>query len=57
VLVVEAAMPAAVIPIILARYYGGQPLTSVQVVLATTCVGIFASPLWIRAGLAWVGVS
>jgi len=57
VLVVEAAMPAAVIPIIMARYYGGQPLTSVQVVLATTSAGIFASPLWIRAGLAWVGVS
>jgi predicted permease len=57
VLVVEAAMPAAVIPIIMARYYGGAPLTSVQVVLATTSVGIFASPLWIRAGLAWVGVS
>jgi len=57
VLVVEAAMPAAVIPIILARYYGGQPLTAVQVVLSTTTVGMVASPLWIRAGLAWVGVS
>ena len=33
VLVVEAAMPAAVFPIIMARYYGGQPLTAVQVVL------------------------
>lgn len=57
VLVVEAAMPAAVIPIIIARYYGGQPLVSVQVVLSTTLVGMFTSPLWIRAGLAWVGIS
>ena len=57
VLVVEAAMPAGVIPIIIARYYGGQPLTSVQVVLATTSVGIFTCPLWIRAGLAFVGIS
>lgn len=57
VLVVEAAMPAGVIPIIIARYYGGQPLTAVQIVLSTTAVGLFTCPLWIRAGLAWVGVS
>jgi malate permease and related proteins len=56
VLVVEAAMPAAVFPIIMARHYGGQPLTAVQVVLATTAAGLVACPLWIRAGLAWVGV-
>ena len=56
VLVVQAAMPAAVFPIILARYFGGQPLTAVQVVLATTAVGLVTCPLWIRAGLAFVGV-
>ena len=56
VLVVEAAMPAAVFPIIMARYYGGQPLTAVQVVLSTTAAGLVACPLWIRAGLSWVGV-
>jgi predicted permease len=56
VLVVEAAMPAAVFPIIMARYYGGQPLTAVQVVLATTAGGLIACPLWIRAGFAWLGV-
>lgn len=53
-LVVQAAMPAAVFPIVLARHYGGQPLTAVQVVLGTTALGIFLSPLWISAGLAWV---
>lgn len=57
VLVVQAAMPAAVTPIILARHYGGQPLTAVQVVIATTAVGLVTCPLWIRAGLAWVGFS
>jgi predicted permease len=54
VLIVQAAMPAAVFPIVLARHYGGQPLTAVQVVLGTTALGIFVSPLWISAGLAWV---
>jgi malate permease and related proteins len=57
VLIVEAAMPAAVVPIIIARHYGGNALTSVQVVLATTAVGLVASPLWIRAGLAWLGLA
>jgi predicted permease len=57
VLVVEAAMPAAVLPIILAQYYGGQPLTAVQVVLTTTAVSLVTCPLWIRAGLAWLGVA
>jgi predicted permease len=57
VLVVEAAMPAAVIPIIIAQYYGGQPLTAVQVVLSTTAAGLVTCPLWIRAGLAWLGIS
>jgi predicted permease len=57
VLVVQAAMPAGVIPIIIARYYGGQPLTAVQIVLSTTAVGLVTCPFWIRAGLAWAGVS
>jgi predicted permease len=56
VLVVQAAMPAGVFPIIIARYYGGQPLTAVQVVLSTTAVGLFTCAFWIRAGLAWVGI-
>jgi predicted permease len=56
VLVVQAAMPAAVFPIVVARHYGGQPLTAVQVVLGTTAVAVFVSPLWISAGRAWLGV-
>ena len=56
VLVVQAAMPSGVFPIVLARHYGGQPLTAVQVVLGTTALGVLTIPLWIRLGLAWVGV-
>jgi malate permease and related proteins len=57
VIVVQSAMPAGMIPIVIARYYGGQPLTSVQVILATTALGLVTCPLWIRAGLAWAGVA
>jgi hypothetical protein len=57
VLVVQAAMPTAVIPIIIAKLYGGHPRTAVQIVLGTTALGVFVIPLWLRAGLAWVGVA
>lgn len=55
-LVVQAAMPAAVFPIVLARLFGGQPQVAIQVVLATSLVGIVTAPLIIAWGLAWVGV-
>lgn len=55
VLVVQGAMPTAVIPIIIARVYGGQPLTAVQMVLVTTTLAVFTIPAWMQVGLAWVG--
>ena len=56
VIVVQAAMPTAMVSVIIARLYGGHPRTAVQITLGTTAVAIFTIPLWIRAGLAWVGV-
>jgi predicted permease len=53
VIVVQAAMPAAVLPILMARLYGGHPRTAVQIVLTTTALGIVTIPLWLRLGLAW----
>jgi predicted permease len=49
-------MPAAVFPIVLARLFGGQPQVAIQVVIATSIVGIFTAPLVIAWGLSWVGV-
>jgi hypothetical protein len=54
VLVVQAAMPAGILPIVIARHYGGRPVTAVQVVLGTTIVGLFTVPLWLRVGLGWI---
>lgn len=56
VIVVQGAMPAAVIPIILAKHYGGRPLTAVQIVLGTTAVAVLVTPLWLRFGITWVGI-
>lgn len=56
VIVVQAAMPAAMTSIIISRLYGGHPRTATQIVLSTTALGLFIIPLWLRVGLAWVGV-
>lgn len=54
VLIVQAGMPAAVFPIVIARLYGGHPQTAIQVVLATTTVSAVTAPLVIALGIAWV---
>ncbi len=57
VLVVQAAMPSAVIPIIISRVYGGQPLIAVQIILGTTALALFTIPFWIRFGLSFAGLA
>jgi predicted permease len=51
VLVIQAAMPAAVTPILIARHYGGSPGVAVQAVIATSIVGLITMPLWISYGI------
>jgi predicted permease len=57
VLVVQAAMPAGVFPIVLARMYGGDPATAVRIVAGTTLLSLVTIPLWIRWGMAWLGLN
>ena len=56
VLVVQAAMPCAMLPIVLARHYGGNSGMAVQIVFATTVLALFTIPSWIHWGMIWVGV-
>ena len=53
-MVVEAAMPAGILSLVIAKHYGGQPLTAVQVVVGTTVAGLVVIPWWLKLGLAWV---
>ena len=55
-MVLQAAMPAAVFPIILARHYQGDPPTALRVVIGTSVVGLVTIPLWIRFGMHFVGL-
>ncbi|HTI68502.1 MAG TPA: AEC family transporter [Candidatus Limnocylindria bacterium] len=57
VLAIEAAMPAAVFPVVMARQYGGHPATAVRIVIGTSFVGLVTIPLWIRAAIGWLGLS
>ena len=57
VLVVQAAMPSAVVSVIVARVYGGQPLVAVQIVLGTTALALFTIPFWLRFGLTFAGLA
>ncbi len=57
VMILEAAMPAAVFPVVMAKQYGGDPATALRVVLGTSIFGLLTIPLWIRAGMHWLGVA
>ncbi len=56
VMVLEAAMPAAVFPIVLTRLYGGDTETALRVVLSTSLIAVVLIPVWIAAGAWWLGV-
>jgi predicted permease len=56
VIVLEAAMPAAVFPIVMARHYQGDPATAIRVVIGTSVIGLLTIPLWIRFGMKVVGL-
>lgn len=57
VLVVQAAMPAAMSPILLAKIYGGRAGVAVQIVVATTVVSLVTLPFVIVWGSKWVGLT
>ena len=55
VLVLEAAMPAAVFPIVLAKLHRGDPPTAMRAVLSTAVVSLVTIPLWLKYGMKFVG--
>lgn len=54
VVLLQAAMPAAVFPIVMARHYGGDVVTAIYVVASTTLLSLVTMPLWIQFGLKWL---
>ena len=56
VIIIEAAMPAAFFPIVLARHYNGRPDVALHITLTSTVLGILLIPLWVAAGRALLGI-
>ncbi len=54
VVVLQAAMPTAIFPIVLVRLYGRDTTTALRVIVGTGLVGIITIPLWLYAGRMWL---
>ncbi len=55
VIAVQAAMPAAVFPMIIARRYGGDEATAMRVIVITTLVSLLTIPFAVKLALQWAG--
>jgi len=56
VLLVQAAMPSAVAPIVYARHYGANAGAAMHVVITTSIVAIVTIPVTIAFGRVWLGL-
>ncbi|MEW5849148.1 MAG: AEC family transporter [Myxococcota bacterium] len=52
VVALQAAMPAAMFPVVMTRHYGGDVGTALRVVLWTSLLSLVTAPWWIDAGLS-----
>ena len=57
VIVIQAAMPCAVIPVLLCKHYGGDPAASLRIILWTSAIGLLTIPFWLQLGLRWIGAN
>jgi predicted permease len=57
VLVVQAAMPCAVVPVLLAKHYGGDPALALRIILVTSALALLTIPFWLQLGLSWIAGS
>ncbi len=56
IIIIQAAMPAGIFPIVIAAHYGGDPRVAFRVVLGTTVVALITIPFWISLGLQLSGL-
>lgn len=50
VILLQAAMPAAVFPVVMAKHYDGDTATALRVVISSSALSLVTTPLWIRLG-------
>lgn len=54
IMVIQSAIPSAVIPVILARRFGGIPSVGTQILLSTTLCSFLTLPLWLTLGSTFI---
>jgi predicted permease len=54
VLVMQAAMPSAMMPVVICRHHSADSRFCVQIILFSTALGLATIPLWIRFGMEMV---
>lgn len=54
IIIIQAAIPSAVIPVILAKRFGGNPDLGTQIMLTTTAASFITLPFWLSLGSALV---
>ena len=54
VMLLQAAMPAAIFPIVIVKLYDHEIDTALRVVLASSLAGIVTIPFWLTYGAAWL---
>lgn len=57
VMILQAAMPAAIIPIVITRLYGQDTPTAFRIIVGTTLLGVVTVPLWIALGCRFLGIA
>lgn len=54
IMVIQSAIPSAVVAVMLARRFGGDPELSMQVVLTTTVASVLTLPIWLYVGDVYI---
>jgi predicted permease len=54
VLILQGAVPSAMMPIVICRMHKADSRFSIQIILLTTLIGLLTIPLWIRFGLSFI---
>ena len=54
IMVIQSAIPSAVIPVIIAKRFGGRPEVGTQILLSTTVCSFLTLPIWLTLGNIFV---
>lgn len=54
IMVIQSAIPCAVIAVVLAKRFGGKPELATQILLSTTVCSFLTLPIWLTLGSLWV---